>query len=82
MATGPSVQFSSVQSLSRVQLLRPHELQHTRPPIIINNYPKCKWLECPNQKTKTGRMDTTLIKEIKDDTDGEVYHIRGSEESI
>ena len=19
---------------------------------------KCKWVECPNQKTKTGRMDT------------------------
>ena len=27
-----SVQFSSVQSLSRVQLLRPHESQHARPP--------------------------------------------------
>ena len=26
------VQFSSAQSLSRVRLLRPHELQHTRPP--------------------------------------------------
>ena len=22
--------------------------------ILINNYPKCKWVECPNQKTKTG----------------------------
>ena len=22
--------------------------------IPINNYPKCKWVECPNQKTKTG----------------------------
>ena len=21
--------------------------------IPINNYPKCKWVECPNQKTKT-----------------------------
>ena len=27
-----SVQFSSVQLLSRVRLLRPHELQHARPP--------------------------------------------------
>ena len=26
--------------------------------IPINNYLKCKWVECPNQKTKTGRMDT------------------------
>ena len=26
------IQFSSVQSLSRVQFLRPHESQHTRPP--------------------------------------------------
>ena len=23
----------------------------------INNYLKCKWAECPNQKTKTGQMD-------------------------
>ena len=22
--------------------------------IPINNYLKCKWVECPNQKTKTG----------------------------
>ena len=22
--------------------------------ILINNYLKCKWVECPNQKTKTG----------------------------
>ena len=26
--------------------------------ILINNYLKCKWVECPNQKTKTGSMDT------------------------
>ena len=26
--------------------------------MIINNYLKCKWVECPNQKAKTGRMDT------------------------
>ena len=26
--------------------------------ILINNYLKCKWVECPNQKTKTGLMDT------------------------
>ena len=26
--------------------------------ILINNYPKCKWVECPNQKTKIGWMDT------------------------
>ena len=26
--------------------------------ILINNYLKCKWAECPNQKTKTGWMDT------------------------
>ena len=26
--------------------------------ILINNYFKCKWVECPNQKTKTGWMDT------------------------
>ena len=26
--------------------------------ILINNYLKCKWVECPNQKTKTGWMDT------------------------
>ena len=24
----------------------------------INNYLKCKWVECPNKKTKTGWMDT------------------------
>ena len=22
--------------------------------IVINKYLKCKWVECPNQKTKTG----------------------------
>ena len=26
--------------------------------ILINNYLKCKWVKCSNQKTKTGRMDT------------------------
>ena len=26
--------------------------------ILINNYLKCKWVESPNQKTKTGWMDT------------------------
>ena len=26
--------------------------------ILINNYLKHKWVERPNQKTKTGRMDT------------------------
>ena len=26
--------------------------------IPINNYLKCKWVECPNQKTKTDWMDT------------------------
>ena len=26
--------------------------------ILINNYLKCKWVECPNQKTKTSWMDT------------------------
>ena len=26
--------------------------------ILISNYLKCKWVECPNQKTKTGWMDT------------------------
>ena len=32
-----SVQFSSVQSLSRVRLLQPHGLQHARPPCFITN---------------------------------------------
>ena len=26
--------------------------------ILINNHLKCKWVECPNQKAKSGRMDT------------------------
>ena len=26
--------------------------------ILTNNYLKCKWIECPNQKTKTGWKDT------------------------
>ena len=26
--------------------------------ILINNYLKCKWVKCSNQKTKTGQMDT------------------------
>ena len=28
--------------------------------ILINNYLKCKCTECPNQKTKTGRIDTKI----------------------
>ena len=32
LANGSSVQFSSVQSLSRVQLFATHESQHARPP--------------------------------------------------
>ena len=45
-----SVQFSSVQSLSRVQLLRPHESQHARPPcpspsprVHLNSCPSSQW---------------------------------------
>ena len=26
--------------------------------ILINDYLKCKWVECPNQKAKTGQKDT------------------------
>ena len=26
--------------------------------MLINNYLECKWCESPNQKTKTGLMDT------------------------
>ena len=26
--------------------------------ILINNYLNCKWVDCPNQKTKTGSIDT------------------------
>ena len=28
--------------------------------ILINNYLKCKWVKCSNQKTKTGQMDTKI----------------------
>ena len=44
------VQFSSVQSLSRVQLFRPNELQHARPPCLSpspgvhsNSCPSSQW---------------------------------------
>ena len=44
------VHFSSVQSLSRVDSLRPHELQHARPPcpsptpgVHANPYPSSQW---------------------------------------
>ena len=50
----PSLQFSSVQSLSRVQLLRPHESQHARPPcpsstpgIFSNPCPSSWWCHPP-----------------------------------
>ena len=43
-------QFSSVQSLSHVQLLRPHEPQHSRPPcpsptprVYSNSFPSSWW---------------------------------------
>ena len=46
----PSVQFRSVQSLSRSDTLRPHGLQHTRPPcpspapgIYSNSCPSSRW---------------------------------------
>ena len=28
--------------------------------MFINNYITCKWLECPNQKTRTGWMDIKI----------------------
>ena len=43
-------EFSSVQSLSRVQLFATHELQHARPPcpsptpgVYSNSCPLCRW---------------------------------------
>ena len=46
----PKVQFSSVQSLSRVQLFVTHELQHARPPcpspapgVHSNSCPSSRW---------------------------------------
>ena len=33
---------------------RPNRKLNGNGTIPINNYPKCKWVECPNQKTKTG----------------------------
>ena len=44
------VQFSSVQSLSRVRLSRPHESQHARPP-------------CPSP-TPGGHSDSTSIESV------------------
>ena len=45
-----SVQFSSVQSLSRVRLFATHELQHARPPcpsptpgVHSNSHPSSRW---------------------------------------
>ena len=40
----------------------------------INSLKETKDLYIENYKT--------LMKEIKDDTDGEIYHVHGSEESI
>ena len=44
------IQFSSVQSLSHVRLLQPHELQHARPPcpsaspgVHLNSCPSSWW---------------------------------------
>ena len=28
--------------------------------LLINNYLKCKWVKCSNQKTKTGQMDKKI----------------------
>ena len=28
--------------------------------IYVNNYFKCKWVKCSNQKTKTGQMHTKV----------------------
>ena len=28
--------------------------------IFINNYLKCEWVKCSNQKTKTGQMDIKI----------------------
>ena len=46
----PKVQFSSVQSLSRVRPLRPHELQHAKRPcasptpgVYLNSCPSRRW---------------------------------------
>ena len=32
--------------------------------ILINNYLKCKWIKCSNQKTKVGQMDKTTINAV------------------
>ena len=46
----PFIGFSSVQSLSRVYLLQPHESQHARPPCLSptpgvhsNSHPSSRW---------------------------------------
>ena len=38
----------------RVYKLEPKTIKYGNGIILINNYLKCKWVECPNQKTKTG----------------------------
>ena len=39
----------------------PNNLKNGNRNIYINNYFKCKWIKCSNQKTQTGWMDTKAI---------------------
>ena len=37
---------------------KPPKIKKTAIGTFINNYFKCKWIKCSNQKTQTGSMDT------------------------
>ena len=53
--------------------------------IFINNYLKCKWVKCSNQKTKTGQMDTKirpLYMLSKRDTSQNKGHIQTESEGL
>ena len=44
--------------IKKTYKINPKQLRKWHRNIYINNYFKCKWIKCSNQKTQTGWMDT------------------------
>ena len=60
MWTSLIIQFSSVQSLSRVRLFATHELQHTRPPCLSPT-PRVHSNSCPSSQWCHPAITFTVI---------------------
>ena len=44
----------------KIYKINPEQLENGNRNIYVNNYFKCKWIKCSNQKTQTDWMDTKI----------------------